>query len=173
MQGCFKQFFCPLISSIYLHFQLMLLIRTGILMFFFFNYTYDSLISSSTFFSQFSQTLGIWPQILKSDDMELVSVPPSINRLHWLCATQQNILECNFSTLYPSCRSTYLYYFSFKNIFFLSVQLGINYVCCCKFSLFTKGSGLRGTVVLKAVQLRLQQNEEWALLSRIFPTQAF
>lgn len=36
--------------------------------------------------------------------------------------------------------------FIFHGPYFLSVQLGINYVCCCKFDLSATGSGLRGTV---------------------------
>lgn len=69
-------------------------------------------------------------------EIELVNARPYVNRQHWLSATQHNIMN---RLSFTSYRSTYLF---FHKSFFLSIQMGINYVCCCK---FTSKSGLTGT----------------------------
>lgn len=81
-----------------------------------------------------------------TDDIKLVNVCPYVNRQHWFTAFHQNIL--NWPSLFHFLLVYLPFFFLsvFHESFFLSVQLGINYVCCCKFSLFTTGSGLRGTV---------------------------
>lgn len=75
-------------------------------------------------------------------DKQLVTTCPSVSRTHWLAATWY-ILNLSLST--AVCTFCILFFF-FQKSFFWSIQLGINYVCCCKFSLFTTGSRLRGIV---------------------------
>lgn len=77
----------------------------------------------------------------KNETIRSINARPYISRQHCLTATQQNGLNR------PSILHFVLLTFFFLLFFCLSVQLGINYVCCCKFSLFTTGSGLTGTVV--------------------------
>lgn len=78
------------------------------------------------------------------DDTELVSACVCVS-VESLGLGIPNIL--NRPALFHFWRVYLLFSSSFsQEPFFSSIQLGINYVWCCEFSLFTAGSGLRGTV---------------------------
>lgn len=115
-----------------------------------------------------------WRCLLSKLRWQLVSACPYITGQHWLTASQHTgHTESIFSLSPPIGLLTFYSHFS-MNKFFSSVQLGINYVCCWEFSLFTTGSGTeRHSHIVKAVQLRLQKSEEWALLLDIFLPRAF
>lgn len=75
-------------------------------------------------------------------DIELVSA------FYW--RKYETLWDVEEHSDWPSLIHFLLIYFAYlffpRASLFLSIQLGINYVCCCKFSLFTAGSGPRGTV---------------------------